>query len=335
MLPTEVDERAIAELISRSTGIPVANLLSDERSKLLDMEVDLKSWVINQDEAIEAACGAILRARTGISDPNRPNGTFMFLGPTGVGKTELAKSLAKFLFNSESALLRYDMSEYMEKHSVSRLIGAAPGYIGYEEGGQLTEAVRKKPYSVILFDEIEKAHLEVLNVLLQVLDDGRLTDGKGRTIDFRNTVIIMTSNVGSEYLTDEEDNAKEKVLNKVNQVFSPEFLNRIDEIIVFNSLNREAIAQIVKLRLEELAQRLAKQEIELNYVPKGSQEVINYIAARGYNHAFGARPIKRLIQNEIETPIAKKILTNRGKLKHKVMLSVDRDKGEMHIAMKN
>jgi ATP-dependent Clp protease ATP-binding subunit ClpB len=306
----EVTEEDIAEVVSRWTGIPVARLLEGEREKLLHLEETLHRRVVGQDEAIRAVSDAIRRARAGLKDPNRPIGSFLFLGPTGVGKTELAKALAEQLFDSEESLVRIDMTEYMEKHSVARLIGAPPGYVGYEEGGQLTEAVRRRPYSVILFDEVEKAHPEVFNVLLQILDDGRLTDGQGRTVDFRNTVIVLTSNLGSPLILEglqsgaSYETIRERVLAVLGQNFRPEFLNRLDEIVVFRPLSQEQITEVVKIQLARLQERLADRHIELELSPQALQ----YLAERGYDPVYGARPLRRVIQRELENPLAQKIL---------------------------
>ncbi len=312
LLKEEVDEEEIARVVSQWTGVPVDKLLEGEKEKLLNLEDILHRRVVGQDEAVKAVADAILRARAGIKDPSRPIGSFIFLGPTGVGKTELAKALAEALFDDERNIIRIDMSEYMEKHAVSRLIGAPPGYVGYEEGGQLTEAVRTHPYSVILFDEIEKAHNDVFNVLLQILDDGRLTDGKGRTINFKNTVLIMTSNIGSqeilEYQSSRDKNfsqIKEKVLNLLKHYFKPEFLNRVDEIIVFHPLEPEHVAKIAELLLNNFAQRV-KNTAGINLT--WSEKSVRYLAEKGYDPLFGARPLKRLIQQEIETPLSRKII---------------------------
>jgi len=296
--------------VSRATGIPVSKMMQGEREKLLAMEDKLHTRVIGQDEAVRLVSDAIRRSRSGLSDPNRPYGSFLFLGPTGVGKTELTKALAEFLFDSDHMMIRIDMSEFMEKHSVARLIGAPPGYVGYEEGGYLTEAVRRKPYSVILLDEIEKAHPDVFNVLLQVLDDGRMTDGQGRTVDFKNTVIVMTSNLGShqiQKMTDEGvDQALVKiaVMAEVKQHFRPEFVNRIDEIVVFHPLDQAAIASIARIQLQSLEQRLAKMEIKLAV----TDAALKLVAQAGFDPVYGARPLKRAIQQQIENPLAKEIL---------------------------
>ncbi len=309
LLREEVSEEDIARVVSAWTGIPVSKMLSAESQKYVDLEQKLRQRVIGQDEALKAVADAIRRNRAGLSDPRRPLGSFLFLGPTGVGKTELAKALAEFLFNDEKALTRIDMSEYMEKHAVSRLIGAPPGYVGYEEGGQLTEAVRRRPYSVVLFDEVEKAHPEVFNVLLQTLDDGRLTDGQGRVVDFRNTIIIMTSNLGSELILDAKDMAeiRKDVDALLKTQFKPEFLNRIDEIVLFERLSEAMIRSIADLRLNELVARLAGRSIAMTITP----EARDLIAAEGYDRRFGARPLKRAIQSMLENPLAKAILSGQ------------------------
>ena len=311
LLRTMVGAEEIAEVVSRATGIPVSKLMQGERDKLLQMEDRLHARVVGQDEAIVAVADAIRRSRAGLSDPNRPLGSFLFLGPTGVGKTELCKALAGFLFDSDDHMVRIDMSEFMEKHSVSRLIGAPPGYVGYEEGGTLTEAVRRKPYSVLLLDEVEKAHPDVFNVLLQVLDDGRLTDGQGRTVDFKNTVIVMTSNLGSHQIMQMagQDSAliRDAVWTEVKQHFRPEFLNRIDETVVFHALDRQHIEAIAKIQLEGLRQRLAKMDMQLEVAPMALAE----LAKVGFDPVFGARPLKRAIQQRVENPVAKLILQGR------------------------
>ena len=311
LLRTQVGAEEIAEVVSRATGIPVSKMMQGEREKLLHMEDDLHKRVVGQDEAISAVSDAIRRSRAGLSDPNRPYGSFMFLGPTGVGKTELTKALAAFMFDSEDALIRIDMSEFMEKHSVARLIGAPPGYVGYEEGGYLTEAVRRKPYSVILLDEIEKAHPDVFNVLLQVLDDGRMTDGQGRTVDFKNTVIVMTSNLGSHKIQSMEgsDTAviKMAVLAEVRGHFRPEFINRVDELIVFHALDDKHIGSIARIQLGILEKRLAKMDIGLMI----SDAALRKLAEAGYDPVYGARPLKRAIQQELENPLSKAILQGR------------------------
>lgn len=299
----------VAHIVSRWTGIPVDKMLEGERDKLLRMEDEVGKRVVGQGEAVQAVSKAVRRARAGLQDPNRPLGSFMFLGPTGVGKTELTKALASFLFDDESAMVRIDMSEFMEKHSVARLIGAPPGYVGYEEGGALTEAIRRRPYQVVLFDEIEKAHPDVFNVLLQVLDDGRLTDGQGRTVDFRNTLIIMTSNLGAEYLVNlgedqDVDVVRDEVMNVVRASFRPEFLNRIDEVILFHRLRRQDMGRIVEIQLKRLENLLVDRKIALSL----DQEAIDWLAAKGYDPAYGARPLKRVMQKELQDPLAEKIL---------------------------
>jgi ATP-dependent Clp protease ATP-binding subunit ClpB len=308
MLKEEVDDEDIAEVVSRWTGIPVSKMLEGEREKLVRMETRLGRRVIGQEQAIAAVSNAVRRARSGLQDPNRPIGSFIFMGPTGVGKTELAKALAEFIFDSEQAMVRVDMSEYMEKHSVARLIGAPPGYVGYDEGGYLTEAVRRRPYAVVLFDEIEKAHSEVFNVLLQILDDGRMTDGKGRTVDFKNTIIIMTSNVGSQMIQNlaENDRAEmeRRVMEALRASFKPEFLNRIDETIIFLGLRPEQIAAIVDIQMGHLAKRLAERHITLE-LSAGARD---FLAAKGYDRVYGARPLKRAIQQYIENPLAMELL---------------------------
>ena len=320
LLKEEVDEEDIAKVVSTWTGIPVARLNGGEREKLIHLEEHLHQRVVGQDEAVKAVSEAVIRARAGIKDPNRPIGSFIFLGPTGVGKTELAKALAEILFDDERNMIRIDMSEYMEKHTVSRLIGAPPGYVGYDEGGQLTEAVRRHPYSVILLDEIEKAHADVFNVLLQVLDDGRLTDGQGRIVDFKNTLIIMTSNLGSaEIMQKKGEVTREEVQNMLMRFFRPEFLNRVDDIVVFKALQEEQIKDIVKLILKELSDRLQKQlEITLT----ASDEAVAYLASAGFDPAFGARPLKRLIVHTVENILGKKIVAGEitGGTKVKVVL---------------
>ncbi len=313
LLKEEVDEEDIAEVVSRWTGVPVSKLLEGEMKKLLALEDELHKRVIGQDEAVLAVAEAVMRARSGLKDPRRPIGSFIFLGPTGVGKTELARALAEFLFDDEHAMIRIDMSEYQEKHTVSRLIGAPPGYVGYDEGGQLTEAVRRRPYSVVLFDEIEKAHHDVFNALLQVLDDGRLTDGQGRTVDFKNVIVIMTSNIGSHRILEyrgafegeEYRRMKDAVLGELRQAFRPEFLNRLDEIIVFHALSEEQLKDIVEIQLAGLRARLEERHITLEL----SDAVRTHLVRSGYDPAYGARPLKRAIQREIETPLAKRILS--------------------------
>jgi ATP-dependent Clp protease ATP-binding subunit ClpB len=308
MLKEEVTEEDVAEVVSKWTGIPVSKLMEGEMQKLVHLEQALHERVVDQVEAVEGVANAIRRSRAGLSDPNRPIGSFLFLGPTGVGKTELARTLADYLFDDERAIVRVDMSEYQERHTVSRLVGAPPGYVGYEEGGQLTESVRRRPYSVVLLDELEKAHADVFNVLLQLLDDGRLTDGQGRTVDFRNTIVIMTSNLGSAIFNDTSiprDKQKEAVLEDVRGTFRPEFVNRIDEIVVFEPLGRDEIRQIVGIQLQQLRDRLAERKLTLEL----TDEARDYLANKGYEPAFGARPLKRLIQREVQDPLAMKLLS--------------------------
>ncbi|RJG06310.1 ATP-dependent chaperone ClpB [Noviherbaspirillum cavernae] len=326
LLRTQVGAEEIAEVVSRATGIPVSKMMQGERDKLLHMEEALHKRVIGQHEAIVAVSDAIRRSRAGLSDPNRPYGSFMFLGPTGVGKTELCKALASFLFDTEESLIRIDMSEFMEKHSVARLIGAPPGYVGYEEGGYLTEAVRRKPYCVILLDEIEKAHHDVFNVLLQVLDDGRMTDGQGRTVDFKNTVIVMTSNLGSHKIQSMDDSdpalVKLAVMAEVKTHFRPEFINRIDEIVVFHALDEKNIGAIAKIQLHVLEQRLAKMDIGMDV----SQEALQKIAEAGFDPVYGARPLKRAIQQEIENPLSRLILEGKFGPKDRILVGVNNGK---------
>ena len=327
LLKEEVDEEDIAEVVSRWTGVPVSKLLEGEMRKLLSLEDELHQRVIGQDEAVKAVSEAVIRARSGLKDPNRPIGSFIFLGPTGVGKTELARALAEFLFDDERAMIRIDMSEYQERHAVSRLIGAPPGYVGYDEGGQLTEAVRRRPYSVVLFDEIEKAHHDVFNTLLQVLDDGRLTDGQGRTVDFKNVIVIMTSNIGSHRILEYRGafdgegyrRMKETVLDEMRQAFRPEFLNRLDEIVVFHSLTEAHLKQIVDVQLGGLRARLAERHLALELSDAAKTRLVR----TGYDPNYGARPLKRAIQREIETPLAKKILA--GEVREGQILFVDAD----------
>ncbi len=325
LLRTQVGAEEIAEVVSRATGIPVSRMMQGEREKLLHMEQKLHERVVGQDEAVRLVSDAIRRSRAGLSDPNRPYGSFLFLGPTGVGKTELCKALAGFLFDSEDRLIRIDMSEYMEKHSVARLIGAPPGYVGYEEGGGLTEAVRRKPYAVILLDEVEKAHPDVFNVLLQALDDGRMTDGQGRTVDFKNTVIVMTSNLGSQMIQqmtgDDYQVIKLAVMGEVKSYFRPEFINRIDEVVVFHALDEKHIQSIAKIQLQYLESRLAKLEMTLQV----SEAALTEIVQAGFDPVFGARPLKRAIQAKIENPLAREIL--EGRFAAKDMIKVDCSKG--------
>ncbi|MGD0828725.1 MAG: AAA family ATPase, partial [Desulfobaccales bacterium] len=311
MLKEEVDAEDIAEVVSKWSGIPVTRLLEGEKQKLLHMEEHLSARVVGQEEAVQAVSNAVRRARSGLQDPNRPLGSFIFLGPTGVGKTELARALAEFLFDSEAAMVRLDMSEYMEKHTVSRLIGAPPGYVGYEEGGQLTEAVRRRPYSVVLFDEIEKAHPEVFNVLLQILDDGRLTDGHGRTVDFKNTIVIMTSNIGSQYLAEVSDEKlmRERVMEALRLHFKPEFLNRVDDIIIFHRLSQEQLREIVSLQMARLRKLLAERQISLEL----SEKARDFLAEAGYDPVYGARPLRRAIQHYLQDKLAPLLLEGRFK----------------------
>jgi ATP-dependent Clp protease ATP-binding subunit ClpB len=320
LLRTEVGAEEIAEVVSRATGIPVSKMMQGERDKLLHMEERLHQRVVGQDEAVRLTSDAIRRSRAGLSDPNKPYGSFLFLGPTGVGKTELCKALAEFLFDSEEHMIRVDMSEFMEKHSVARLIGAPPGYVGYEEGGHLTEAVRRKPYAVILLDEIEKAHPDVFNVLLQVLDDGRMTDGQGRTVDFKNTVIVMTSNLGSQMIQqmagDDYQVVKLAVLGEVKAQFRPEFVNRIDEIVVFHALDEKNIKSIARIQLGLLEKRLGKMEIKLEV----SDAALAEIASIGFDPVYGARPLRRAIQTEIENPLAKQILEGEFTAKDTILV---------------
>ena len=327
LLRTQVGAEEIAEVVSRATGIPVSKMMEGERDKLLQMEDALHRRVIGQDEAVSLVSDAIRRSRSGLGDPNRPYGSFLFLGPTGVGKTELCKTLAGFLFDSEDHLVRIDMSEFMEKHTVSRLIGAPPGYVGYEEGGTLTEAVRRKPYSVILLDEVEKAHPDVFNVLLQVLDDGRLTDGQGRTVDFKNTVIVMTSNLGSQMIQqmtgDPYSAVKDAVMAEVKTYFRPEFINRIDEVVVFHALGSAHIHAIAKVQLQYLTKRLTAMGMDMVV----SDRALDELATAGFDPVFGARPLKRAIQSQLENPLAKEILA--GRFAEKDTIHVDYRDGAM------
>ena len=332
LLRNKVTENEIAEVVANWTGIPVSKMLEGEREKLLSMEDALHKRVVGQEQAITAVSNAIRRSRAGLSDPTKPNGSFLFLGPTGVGKTELCKSLTEFLFDSEDAMIRIDMSEFMEKHAVARLIGAPPGYVGYEQGGYLTEAVRRRPYSLILLDEIEKAHHDVFNILLQVLDDGRLTDGHGRTVDFRNTVIVMTSNIGSNLIQEmssdsEYDNMKEIVMHEVGNHFRPEFLNRIDEVVVFHALLQKQIHAIAEIQIERLKQRLAEQDILLEL----SDAAINNLGQAGFDPVYGARPLKRAIQDKLETPIAEKLLA--GVFGPDSIIQVDEIEGKLEFSV--
>jgi ATP-dependent Clp protease ATP-binding subunit ClpB len=328
MLKEEVDEEDVALVVSKWTGIPVSKMLEGEKDKLVKMEDNLSGRVVGQDHALKAVSDTIRRARAGIQDSSRPMGSFIFLGPTGVGKTELARALAEFLFDDERALVRLDMSEYMEKHTVSRLIGAPPGYVGYEEGGQLTEAIKRRPYSIILLDEIEKAHGDVFNILLQILDDGRLTDGKGRTIDFKNTLIIMTSNLGSQVikqLSGDEEKAEKEVKKILEAHFRPEFLNRVDEVIMFHALSQDVIMKILDLLIEELQQRLEDKRIEILVSPEAKKQ----LAEQGYDPVYGARPIKRVLQQKIQNPLAMEMLA--GNYSEGDVISVDVDDSGKYV----
>ncbi len=331
LVDEEVNEEHIAEVVSRWTGIPVSRLMEGEIQKLLHLDEELHKRVIGQDEAVSAVAEAVLRARSGLKDPNRPIGSFIFLGPTGVGKTELARALAEFLFDDERALVRIDMSEYQDRHTTARLIGAPPGYVGFEEGGQLTEAVRRRPYCVILFDEIEKAHHDVFNVLLQILDDGRLTDGQGRTVDFKNTIVIMTSNLGSQRILDargaDEERIKQLVMDEVRGHFRPEFLNRVDEIIVFHSLSKEDLKKIVQIQLARLSKRLKDRHLTLVLTPKA----IDFLVDAGYSPTYGARPLKRLVQKEIENRLARQLLEGKVHDGQTVVVDFDADRKELTL----
>jgi ATP-dependent Clp protease ATP-binding subunit ClpB len=340
LLHQEVAQEDIARVVASWTGIPVSRMLESERQKLVKMEARLQQRVVGQKEALEAVANAVRRSRSGLQDPNRPIGSFIFLGPTGVGKTETARALAEFLFDDENAMVRIDMSEYMEKHTVARLLGAPPGYVGYEEGGQLSEAVRRRPYSVVLFDEIEKAHHDVFNVLLQILDDGRLTDGQGRTVDFKNTIVIMTSNLGSPIIQEcfsaskmtAKDHAdmERLVRSELRAHFRPEFLNRVDDIIIFHSLDEKQLAQIVEIQLRILEKRLAQQQLTLEV----DREAKQVIAKAGYDPQFGARPLKRTLQNLLLDPLATKLLLGEFKpgdrvrvLAHDATLAFEKNEG--------
>jgi ATP-dependent Clp protease ATP-binding subunit ClpB len=327
LLRNKVTEEEVAEVVARWTGIPVSKMLEGEREKLLRMEDALHQRVVGQSEAVVAVSNAVRRSRAGLSDPNRPNGSFLFLGPTGVGKTELCKALASFLFDTEEAMVRIDMSEFMEKHSVARLIGAPPGYVGYEEGGYLTEAVRRKPYSVLLLDEVEKAHPDVFNILLQVLEDGRLTDGQGRTVDFRNTIVVMTSNLGSDliqnYSDDDDYNLmKQAVMESVGNHFRPEVINRIDEVVVFHSLRKEQVAGIAEIQLDRLRKRLAERELSITFTSTAMDKLVDV----GFEPVYGARPLKRAIQQWIENPLAQRLLA--GEYEPGREIAVDVEAGE-------
>ncbi|MFP4668207.1 MAG: ATP-dependent chaperone ClpB [Desulfosalsimonas sp.] len=332
MLREEVDAEDIAYIISKWTGIPVSKMLETEREKLVAMEQRIKSRVVGQEQAVQAVSNAVRRARSGLQDPNRPIGSFIFMGPTGVGKTELAKALAEFLYDDEQAIVRLDMSEYMEKHAVARMIGAPPGYVGYEEGGYLTESIRRRPYSVILFDEIEKAHPDVFNVLLQILDDGRLTDGQGKTVDFRNTIIIMTSNVGSEQLQEDADEQnreqmEERVLQSLRATFKPEFLNRIDEVIIFHSLSSEQLRAIVDIQFRDLEKRLGEKNIGIEL----TDEARDLLARRGFDPVYGARPLKRTIQHLVENPLSMKILEGEAAEGDRLIAEVSGDEIDFRV----
>jgi ATP-dependent Clp protease ATP-binding subunit ClpB len=328
MLTEEVTEEDVAEVVSKWTGIPVSRLMEGEVEKLIHMEDRLHERVIGQDEAVEAVSGALRRSRAGLSDPDRPIGSFLFLGPTGVGKTELARALAEFMFDSEQAMVRIDMSEYMEKHAVARLIGAPPGYVGYEEGGQLTEAVRRRPYSVILLDEIEKAHPDVFNVLLQIMDDGRLTDGQGRTVDFKNSVLIMTSNVGSQFIAAEavEERAREQVEEALTQTFPPEFLNRIDDVVIFHRLTKADLGKIVQIQVDLLSKRVSERGIEIELTDKARELLGNL----GFDPTYGARPLKRVIQKQLIDKLALRLL--EGEFAEGDAVKVDAADGELTFA---
>jgi ATP-dependent Clp protease ATP-binding subunit ClpB len=331
LVKEEVTEEDVADIVSRWTGVPVSKLLEGEMRKLLRLDEELHRRVIGQDEAVTAVAEAVIRARSGLSDPNRPIGSFIFLGPTGVGKTELARALAGYLFDDERAMIRIDMSEYGEKHSVSRLIGAPPGYVGYDEGGQLTEAVRRRPFSVVLFDEIEKAAPDVFNVFLQILDDGRLTDGQGRTIDFKNTILIMTSNIGSNRILDASATGggaeyavmRATVLDELRRHFRPEFLNRVDEIVVFQALTEVQLEKIVSIQLDRLRARLTDRRIELDI----TDGAIRHLVKVGYDPVYGARPIKRAVQRELETPLGRKILGGDVREGDRVYVDYDEHRG--------
>src|SRR5262249_32085674 len=338
LIKEEVDEEDIAEVVSRWTGIPVSKLLEGEVQKLLHLGDELHQRVIGQDEAVNAVAEAVVRARSGLKDPHRPIGSVIFLCPTGVGKTELARALAEFLFDDEKAMIRIDMSEYQEKHNVARLLGAPPGYIGFEEGGQLTEAVRRRPYCVVLFDEIEKAHHDVFNVLLQILDDGRLTDGQGRTVDFKNTIVIMTSNIGSQRILQYKgstigeiyDRMKDAVLDEMRHHFRPEFLNRVDEIIVFHALGEEHLKQIVVIQLKRLHERLAERKISLELTDAAKTHLVRV----GYDPVYGARPLKRAIQKEVENVLGRMILEGKVRDGQNVVVDYDGKKGQLTFTAK-
>ena len=322
ILSDTVDDEDIAKIISKWTSIPVSKLVGSEKDKLLNLEANMKKRVMGQDKAINLVSEAIIRARAGIKDPNRPIGSFIFLGPTGVGKTEVARTLAYELFDDERHMIRIDMSEYMEAHSVARLIGSPPGYVGYDDGGQLTEAVRRNPYSIVLFDEIEKAHKDVFNILLQILDDGRITDSQGRTVDFKNTIIIMTSNLGSDYILENESNSDDLVMQELRNTFRPEFINRIDEIIIFNSLSKEVVYSILDKIIHDIEVRLSDKRISINITDKAKK----YIIDNSYDEKFGARPIKRYVQRNVETLIANEIISDNIKYNSSITIDIDEDK---------
>ena len=325
ILSDTVDEEGVAKVISKMTNIPVTKLVGGEKEKLINLENNMKKRVMGQDNALKLVSDAIIRARSGIKDPNRPIGSFIFLGPTGVGKTEVAKTLAYELFDDERHMVRIDMSEYMEAHTVSRLVGAPPGYVGYDEGGQLTEAVRRNPYSIVLFDEIEKAHKDVLNILLQILDDGRITDSQGRTVDFKNTIIIMTSNLGSEYILENKENSEELVNQELKHYFKPEFLNRIDEIIIFNSLSKEVVYNVLDKIIKDIEKRLSDKRIKINLTDKAKK----FIIEESYDENFGARPIKRFVSRNLETLISKAIINDE--VKYNSTIIVDENDHKLYI----
>ena len=325
ILSDTVDEEDIAKIISKWTSIPISKLVGSERDKLLNLNTNMKLRVMGQDKAIDLVSEAIIRARAGIKDPNRPIGSFIFLGPTGVGKTEVARTLAYELFDDERHMIRIDMSEYMEAHSVSRLVGSPPGYVGYDDGGQLTEAVRRNPYSIVLFDEIEKAHKDVFNILLQILDDGRITDSQGRTVDFKNTIIIMTSNLGSEYILDNDKNKDDLVIQELRHTFRPEFINRIDEIVIFNSLSRDVIYNILDKIIKDIEFRLKDKRISINITDKAKKFIID----NSYDENFGARPIKRFVQRNVETLIANEIIQDNIKYNSTITIDLVNDKLEI------
>ena len=328
LLQERVSEETVAEVIAKWTHIPVSKLQQSEREKILNLQDVLQKRVVGQDEALEKVTNAILRSRAGIRDESKPIGSFLFLGPTGVGKTEVAKALAEQLFDSEKHIVRIDMSEYMEKYSVSRLLGAPPGYVGYEEGGQLTEAVRRNPYCIVLLDEIEKAHPDVFNILLQVLDDGRITDSKGKVVSFKNTIIIMTSNIGSSYLLDgNTPENREKVMNELHSYFKPELLNRIDEIVLFNSLDQSVIYKVIDKFINQLEQRLVEQNIQLEVTDQAKE----YIMEHGFDYQFGARPLQRYIQNHIETLVARKIIDGTIHQDSQVVIDIDQDEFTIQV----